>query len=619
MSAALSQPTLAAPSSPSFCDGRKLSEVEQAVLWTLLQQDPQCTSRQLLAKAAEHEIWPRVSLRHLNRWRAQWQRSRGKGRPRGFKAGVARHAGGKVVCVTPRLSFVGVHLFARWLDQQQALEPVVAGLKAAISAYQGMYPDDDFALLHHRDDTLSHRFAALLLAPLLGLERLSAFDTQEHPMETLIGRSYQSTTLSQFLGQLERIGTAPWLLPILLPAQSAQLAYVDGHMMAYWSRKAMHKGKITMRGRIMAGSQAVISHDESGQAVYVAYYPPDVHLSQLILAYCEQVALATGVDLFVIDRAVNSKAMAQAFDEAGLGLLCMLDDNEHHGIESFEATEVKTLDDGTRLYEGPWKEVRADDARHFVIVEPQASKTLVYWGSPKVKAELEASEWPEVYRARTEIQENAFKRMIDHGALDINVGRKTIQGPDRHQQRKQDQLDASLHSAQKRVDKKSEAVRAQQDKVAESEANGHGTRLEQRQGKLAILEQELKDTKAQQEKLSAQAATLGPVSQRADRDFRKQAIMTIRTLFLENLLQGFMAVLLAVLPEKVSLEQVLKLLFERSGSRIERDHMVMYWINATGLSRRNRRVLGEIVEGLNAMGLVERGKPLRACLKDLPP
>jgi hypothetical protein len=83
----------------------------------------------------------------------------------------------------------------------------------------------------------------------------------------------------------------------------------------------MHKGKITMRGRIMAGSQAVISHDESGQAVYVAYYPPDLHLSQLVLAYCQDVALATGSDLFVIDRAVNSKATAQGFDEAGLGLL----------------------------------------------------------------------------------------------------------------------------------------------------------------------------------------------------------------------------------------------------------------------------------------------------------
>jgi hypothetical protein len=189
MSAALSQPTVAAPSSPSFFEGRKFSEVEQAVLWTLLQQDPKCTSRQLLAKAAAHQIWLRVSLRHLNRWRAQWQRSRGKGRPGGGSAGVARHTSSKVVGVTPPLSFVGVHLFARWLDQQEALEPVLAGLKAAISAYQGTHPDDDFALLHHRDDTLRHRFEALLLAPLLGLERLSAFDTQEHPMETLIGQS----------------------------------------------------------------------------------------------------------------------------------------------------------------------------------------------------------------------------------------------------------------------------------------------------------------------------------------------------------------------------------------------------------------------------------------------
>jgi hypothetical protein len=133
-------------------------------------------------------------------------------------------------------------------------------------------------------------------------------------MATLIGQSYQSTTLSQFLGQLERIEAAPWLMPTLLPAQGGQLVYVDGHMIAYWSRKAMHKGKIPMRGRIMAGSQAVISHDESGQAVYVAYYPPDLHLSQIMVAYCEQVAWATGSDLFVMDRAVNSKAMAQAFD-----------------------------------------------------------------------------------------------------------------------------------------------------------------------------------------------------------------------------------------------------------------------------------------------------------------
>ncbi len=80
-----------------------------------------------------------------------------------------------------------------------------------------------------------------------------------------------------------------------------------------------------------------------------------------------------------------------------------------------------------------------------------------------------------------------------------------------------------------------------------------------------------------------------------------------------------MSVLLSVLPTPVSLEQVLKLLFERSGSRIERDKGVMYWMNATGLSRGNRQRLSEIVEGLNAMGLVEKGKPIRVCLKELPP
>ena len=60
MSVALRQPTLASAPSPSFCDGRKFSEVEQAVLWTLLQQGPQCTSSDLLDKAAQHRIWPQT-------------------------------------------------------------------------------------------------------------------------------------------------------------------------------------------------------------------------------------------------------------------------------------------------------------------------------------------------------------------------------------------------------------------------------------------------------------------------------------------------------------------------------------------------------------------------------
>ena len=236
----------------------------------------------------------------------------------------------------------------------------------------------------------------------------------------------------------------------------------------------------------MAGSQAVIAHDETGHAVFVEYHPPDIHLSQVIVAYGQQVTWATGSALLVIDRAVNAVALARAFDEQGLGLWCMLDDNEHQGLESFEATEVDTLEDGTRVYSGPWKVAREDDPRHFVVVEPPEGKTLVYWGTPQVETALEATAWPRVYRERTEIQENSFKRMIDHGALNTNYGRKKLVGPDRHQQRARDKLDTSLEAAQKRVDNKAEALKIKQDQVSESEVKGHGKRLEQRRRAMAV-------------------------------------------------------------------------------------------------------------------------------------
>jgi len=165
-----------------------------------------------------------------------------------------------------------------------------------------------------------------------------------------------------------------------------------------------------------------------------------------------------------------------------------------------------------------------------VIVAPAAGKTLVYWGTPQVKAAVAALEWPRLYRDRNEIQEYSFKRMIDHGALNTNYGRKTIVGPDRHQQRAREQLEQSLAATQQRVSKKAEAIQAQQAKVAESVSKGHGKRLEQRQRTLVGLDQELHAIQHHQAQLAAQATALGPPKERADRDFRKQTIMTIRTL-----------------------------------------------------------------------------------------
>jgi hypothetical protein len=68
----------------------------------------------------------------------------------------------------------------------------------------------------------------------LGIDRLTEFDTHEHPLATLLGRSYQSSTLTQFLGQLERISAHEALLPALVPAPAGHLTYIDGHMIAFY-------------------------------------------------------------------------------------------------------------------------------------------------------------------------------------------------------------------------------------------------------------------------------------------------------------------------------------------------------------------------------------------------
>jgi len=425
--------------------------------------------------------------------------------------------------------------------------------------------------------------------------------------------------LTQFLGQLERVDAAEALLPALWREKAVQLTYVDGHMIAYWSRVPMHKGKMTMLGRIMAGSQAVIAHCAAGQALFGTYYPPDRHLSQVIVEYCQKVGAVTGSSLCVIDRAVNSVAMARAFAHQGWGLLCMRDDNEHAGLDSFAALLVDTLEDGTKVYSGQWKAPRPDDPRPFVRVEPAAGKTLVYWGTPTVTDALAVSEWPRVSRERSEIQENSCKRMIDHGALNTNYGRKKIVGPDRHQQRAQEIRDKALVVAHKRVDKKAEALKAQQAQVAESAHKGHGKRLEQRQRALALMEKARKDAQAKHATHTEQASALGLPRERADRDFRTQTIMTVRTLLLENALPSFIAVLLGHLNLKVSRDCLLRILFERSGARLETDSQVISWVNTTGLSVAYQRLLTQVTDGLWTMDLRHQGKPIRVRLRGMPP
>jgi hypothetical protein len=95
--------------------------------------------------------------------------------------------------------------------------------------------------------------------------------------------------------------------------------------------------------------------------------------------------------------------------------------------------------------------------------------------------------------------------------------------------------------------------------------------------------------------------------------------MTIRTLLLENLLHAFFAMVQGTMQSQISLDCLLKLLFERRGARLETGAEVIYWVNTAGLSLSYRRLLAELVEGLCAMDLRDGGKPVRVDLKNMPP
>lgn len=80
-----------------------------------------------------------------------------------------------------------------------------------------------------------------------------------------------------------------------------------------------------------------------------------------------------------------------------------------------------------------------------------------------------------------------------------------------------------------------------------------------------------------------------------------------------------MAMLLGFLKTQVSLDCLLKLLFARSGARMETATQVVYWINTAGLSVPYHRRLAEVVDGLCAMDLRDQGKPIHGRLKTMPP
>jgi hypothetical protein len=138
--------------------------------------------------------------------------------------------------------------------------------------------------------------------------------------------------------------------------------------------------------------------------------------------------------------------------------------------------------------------------------------------------------------------------------------------------------------------------------VAEAEAQGHGKRLAQRQRAVAGVAKAVQDAQPTHAQRAEPAQALGLPRARAEREVRKQTLLTVRTLWLENALRAFLDGLLEPLPTKVRWEMSLPLLLARGGARMATNSQVVYWGNTAGLSVPYRRILTEGVEGLCVLG-----------------
>lgn len=602
---------------PPFSSGHKLTGDQKDLLWNLLQGDQEISSTELLQRFEAISGGLSVTLRHINRIRANWGFSGKQGRPLGKK--IPSEVSGEVVYVEFNLLYVGIHLFADWMEGEGRFVGIIELLLSCVEIYAQQHPQESFPLLNHKAFTVEQRFKALFYAPLFGVKKLSELDLKEHPLQTLIGGDYHSSTLNQFLGQLERLEVGGALMEFLAQGGHGQISYIDGHMIPFWTSRCMHKGKITMLGRIMSGSNAVIVHDEKGDSLFGQFYPPDFHMNEFILDYCQQIVSHAGIEQFVIDREINSVDIASAFEDRQWGLLSMLDKNQYKGLEDWELKFEGTSSHGNKLYSGQWKDEtkRKEDPRWFVIIEFE-EKLLPYWATTKFKETFAAIRWPEIYSNRTEIQENSFKRMIEHAALNNNCGTKIILRPDRHQQRKVQVLQEEGDKIETKVDKKATLIEQQQEKIEESQKKDHGKRLEQRQTRLEAIQQQQKQLEEKQEEVQRKIDKLGPTKQRADRDFRKQTIMLFRSLFLENSLRAFWMALLEKLNISISLETLLILLFRRGGTCVETKTDTIYLINADGLSLQYQRLLQKLVVGINEMQLQHHGKRVAIQVRGSP-
>ena len=208
--------------------------------------------------------------------------------------------------------------------------------------------------------------------------------------------------------------------------------------------------------------------------------------------------------------------------------------------------------------------------------------------------------------------------MKRHGALEVNYGIKKITGPDRHHERKVEKLEDRRQKMDSKVEKKEEKINGQLAKIKESEEQGHGKRLEQRQNRLVIMEKDLDECKKNTEKIMGDIEAVGTVGARSDRDFRKQLIMTVRTCHLENSLMMFLSLLIELSGIKTGIDNLIEMLFERTGMYMETSSEITYWVNLKGVSVPYKNKIIKLAEAYNLMELSRGGKPVQLKVRGVP-
>jgi hypothetical protein len=216
-----------------------------------------------------------------------------------------------------------------------------------------------------------------------------------------------------------------------------------------------------------------------------------------------------------------------------------------------------------------------------------------------------------LYRQRADIQENTFKHTIAHCALDTNYGNKVIWGSDRIQARELAELQTKQVKLQAKEQNLQQLAAAQNDKIRDSAAKGHGQLLAKRQAKLVQYQSQQIQLKSKLTSLEEQKIKLGEPRQRADRDLRKQTIMTFRSLFLENAIRTFFNLLAVFLTIRIDLEVFLELFFFRPGYLVETESQLLYYMDDKNLSSQYQNILRQLVAGFNALAISQREKRLK--------